>query len=68
MINSETGLSGGDTARQDGSERSAASRQELENARSQMPPPSQDWTELSNILRRSGGGSSRSRAHGPKFR
>ncbi|ABQ60345.1 Hypothetical protein BIBO2_2068 [Brucella sp. BO2] len=40
-----------------------ATKAEIESAHQQMSPPSNDWTKLSNILRRSCGGSSRKRAH-----
>lgn len=42
--------------------RSVASKQDMARAHEQMSAPSQDWTKLSNILRRSCGGSSRTRA------
>lgn len=42
--------------------RSAASRQDIAYAHEQMSAPSQDWTKLANILRRSCGGASRTRA------
>lgn len=46
--------------------RDAASRNtsaaEVEKARQQMSQPSTDWNKLANILRRSGGGSSRTRS------
>jgi|GEM_PF-2767404 len=40
-----------------------ADKQDLERAQKQMSVPSKDWTKLSNILRRSCGGSSRSRSN-----
>ncbi|MFC0246105.1 hypothetical protein ACFOLL_16065 [Falsochrobactrum ovis] len=39
-----------------------ASAAEVEKARQQMSQPSTDWSKLANILRRSGGGSSRTRS------
>ncbi|KAB2766817.1 hypothetical protein F9L00_22945 [Brucella anthropi] len=41
-----------------------ASQREIVDAHNQMPSPSEDWTKLSNILRRSCGGSSRRRSFG----
>ncbi|OOL16091.1 hypothetical protein BRY73_15915 [Ochrobactrum sp. P6BS-III] len=41
---------------------SVATQREIEDAHNQMSSPSEDWTKLSNILRRSCGGSSRRRS------
>ncbi|KAB2675810.1 hypothetical protein F9K85_12905 [Brucella tritici] len=41
---------------------SVATQREIEDAHNQMSSPSEDWTKLSNILRRSCGGSSRKRS------
>ncbi|MEJ5021184.1 hypothetical protein WH297_15800 [Ochrobactrum vermis] len=40
----------------------AATQRDIKDARNQMKPPSEDWSKLSNILRRSCGGSSRTRS------
>ncbi|WP_273793036.1 hypothetical protein [Brucella anthropi] len=42
--------------------RFGASDDDIARAREQMAPPSRDWTKLSNILRRSCGGLSRTRS------
>lgn len=39
-----------------------ATQRDIEDAHKQMSSPSEDWTKLSNILRRSCGGSSRKRS------
>ncbi|PJT22734.1 hypothetical protein CN884_12230 [Ochrobactrum sp. 30A/1000/2015] len=39
-----------------------ATQRDIEDAHKQMLSPSEDWTKLSNILRRSCGGSSRKRS------
>lgn len=39
-----------------------SSEADVEKARQQMSQPSTDWSQLANILRRSGGGSSRTRS------
>ncbi len=43
-------------------EDTTASRSDLTNAHEQMSSPSNDWTQLANLLRRSCGGFSRSRS------